>query len=179
MHKAPSDVDITGNSVIGGNVFSGMRGVRRLTIKNNIFPSVVRFFPYDLEALVFRGNYADTITCQARGDDYPLTIENEISENRINCDCRLNWLWLEWNETRAAEMIASGFLCKRPEGFKQFFTNASSARGIDSPFDGLVAVNYCDDTPSATPTAVATVRPELKTVAMKFSMQNMFLVKRI
>lgn len=158
-----SNVDIIGNvvAISEGNVFSGMSGVRRLQVKNNILPSIVaRFFPYDLATLDFIGNNVMTIMCETRGSDYPSTIEYEITGNEIACDCRLNWLWLKWSETRAARVIASGFLCEGPEQVKQsmhdFFMETSSIRGIDSPCDGLVAVNYCIDTPAVTVTMATT-----------------------
>ena len=130
-----------------GNVFSGMIGVEALSIHVNIIPLLVaRFFPLDLKSLTFYKNRVTTILCQPPDMDYPSTITYVFNSNEISCDCRLNWMWMTWSQTKAALELTGGFVCAKDDAdnstsLLDFF--AKSAAGIAPPCDGLEPVNGC------------------------------------
>ena len=130
-----------------GNVFSGMIGVETLSIHVNIIPLLVaRFFPLDLKSLTFYQNRVTTIVCQPPDTDYPSTITYVFNSNEISCDCRLNWMWMTWSQTKAALELSPGFVCAKDDAdnstsLLDFF--GKSAAGIAPPCDGLEPVNGC------------------------------------
>ena len=133
-----------------GDVFSGMSDVKTLSIKLNTLPLIVaRFFPLDLKALTFSQNKVTTIVCQPPDTDYPSTITYIFYSNELSCDCRLNWMWMNWSQTKAALVLTGGFSCAKADAEKttsllEFF--AMSVAGTAPPCDGLEAVNECVET---------------------------------
>ena len=155
-------VTIASNVVNGsdGNHFSGMSGVKTLVVLSNFLHSITpRLFPYDLESFEFARNDVTTFVCEELDADYPSNVTYVFAGNRITCDCRLNWMWMTWNQTtRAAEAITPGFTCAGPEGDNQSllkFCNLSVS-GDAPPCDGLEPVNDCGG-PSSSSTAAPDV----------------------
>ena len=142
-------VNIFNNVVNGseGNVFSGMSGVKSLNIFKNTIPLIVaRFFPFDLVDFGFFGNKVKTILCEQSGTDYPQSIKYSIVRNDVTCDCRLNWMWMTWSQTLAAQVLTPGFVCAGPDEDRQSlsdFFNKVSTSVITPPCNGLEAVNDC------------------------------------
>ena len=142
-------VDILNNVVNGseGNVFSGMSGVKSLTVFRNTIPLIVaRFFPFDLVDFRFFDNKVKTILCEQSGTDYPQSIKYTIGRNDVTCDCRLNWMWMTWSQTLAAQVLTPGFVCSGPDEDRQSlsdFFNKVSTSVITPPCNGLEAVNDC------------------------------------
>ena len=100
-----------------GDVFSGMSDVETLSIQLNILPLLVaRFFPLDLKNLYLMQNKVTTMVCQPPDTDYPSTITYGFSSNEISCDCRLNWMWMNWSQTMAALVFSRGFVCETLSG---------------------------------------------------------------
>ena len=130
-----------------GNAFSGMSGVRSLSIVGNTLPSIsVRFFPFDLQTFKFYRNKVKTILCEQPGADYPSTITYSIRKNELMCDCRLNWMWMISSQTLAAQVLMPGFICVGPDKDKQSlwdYFNKVSVSLITPPCSGLKAVNDC------------------------------------
>ena len=129
-----------------GDVLSGMIGVETLIIHMNTIPLLVaRFFPLDLKTLTFFRNSVTTIMCQPPDIDYPSTITYAFFWNYISCDCRLNWMWMNWSQTKAALKLSGGFVCSKYHAghtsLSDFF--AKSVAGIAAPCDGLDPVNGC------------------------------------
>ena len=143
-----------------GDVFSGMSDVETLAIQLNTLPLIVaRFFPLDLKALTFSQNKVTTIVCQPPDTDYPSTITYIFYSNELSCDCRLNWMWMNWSQTKAALVLTGGFSCAKADAEKttsllEFF--AVSVAGNAPPCDGLEAVNVCVDSTSNTSTISST-----------------------
>ena len=99
-----------------GDVLSGMSGVETLYMQGNTLPLLVaRFFPLNLKTLSFGDNKVTTIVCQPPDTDYPSNIAYQFYSNEISCDCRLNWMWMNWSQTKSHRGI---LLCKRRCGEK-------------------------------------------------------------
>ena len=130
-----------------GNVFSGMSGVKSLTVFRNTIPLIVaRFFPFDLVHFGFFDNKVKTILCEQSGTDYPQSIIYSVGGNNVTCDCRLNWMWMTWSQTLAAQVLTPGFVCSGPDEDRQSlsdFFNKVSTSVITPPCNGLEAVNDC------------------------------------
>ena len=130
-----------------GDVLSGMTGVQTLSMHYNTLPLIVpRFFPLDLKTLTFEYNKVTTLVCQPPHTDYPSTITYAFYANEVSCDCRLNWMWMEWSQTNAAQEVTGGFSCAKDDAenstsLSDFFT--MSVEGKAPPCDGLEAVNGC------------------------------------
>ena len=133
-----------------GDVFSGMSGVETLYMPSNTIPLIVaRFFPLDLKTLTFADNKVTTIVCQPPDMDYPSTVSYGFYVNEISCDCRLNWMWMNWSQTKAALVLTGGFSCAKDDAenttsLSDFF--AMSVAGNAPSCDGLEAVNGCVET---------------------------------
>ena len=144
-----TEVNIFDNVVNGseGNVFSGMSGVKSLNVYRNTIPLIVaRFFPFDLVDFGFFSNKVKTILCEQSGTDYPQSIKYSIGGNDVTCDCRLNWMWMTWSQTLAAQVLTPGFDCSGPDEDRQSlsdFFNKVSTSVITPPCNGLEAVNDC------------------------------------
>ena len=144
-----------------GDVLSGMSGVGTLFMEANIIPLIVaRFFPLDLKSLTFAANKLTTIVCQPPDTDYPSTISYKFQDNEISCDCRLNWMWMNWSQTKAAQELTGGFSCAKDDAedttsLSDFF--AMSVAGNAPPCDGLEAVNWCVASTAKTTVKTSTI----------------------
>ena len=142
-----------------GDVLSGMTGVQTLSMYYNTLPLLVaRFFPLDLKTILFSQNKVTTIVCQPPDTDYPSTISYDFDSNELWCDCRLNWMWMNWSQTKAAMVLSGGFVCAKPyaedTSLLDFF--AMSVAGNAPPCDGLEAVDGCVASTSNTSTISST-----------------------